>query len=237
MKAMQPEAQNNRIQASPGPAHGPRIFFYRGPSMNPTLKSGDVLHVQSYRDASIRCGDVIVFKVEAKSTVVAHRVISIGADRLRTRGDNTDNADPWTVSRSEVMGRVVSASRGGRSRVVHGGTLGQIRGRIVRLERVLRKRLVRLLQPSYRRVAAWGLFRWIARCTTTRVVSFSRPGMPPELHLEMGGRIIGLLLPGQERWRITPPFRLFIDEGSLPSREPCPPGQSSPPSGAFPVCE
>ncbi len=59
----------------------------------------------------------------------------------------------------------------------------------------------------------------IARIMETRIVSFSRPVMPPELHLHMAGRVIGRLLPGEERWRIKPPFRLIVDEDSLPGNE------------------
>lgn len=187
--------------------------------MNPTLETGDLLHLAQYGTAAIREGDVIVFKPEGKTNAVTHRVMCIDGNCVRTQGDNNDQADPWVVTGDMVLGRVVSATTAGRCRSVHGGVRGRIQGRVVRLRRSVRQRLFRLIQPSYRHVAAWGLFRWIARIVETRIVSFSRPGMPRELHLHMAGRVIGRLLPGEERWRIKPPFRLIVDEGSLPGNE------------------
>jgi hypothetical protein len=37
-----------------------------------------------------------------------------------------------------------------------------------------------------------------------------------ELQLLMGRRVIGRWLPGMSRWHIRRPFRLFVDEASLP---------------------
>jgi hypothetical protein len=187
--------------------------------MNPTLKTGDLLHLAPYGKQAIRRGDVIVFRHTARANAVTHRVVTIFGDVLETRGDNNDGIDPWMVSRDSVLGRVTSITRSGRLRTVRGGLLGRIRGSIVGLQRLTRQKLVGLLKPTYRRVAAWGVFRWTARRMETRIVSFRRPGMPPELHLHLAGRVIGRLLPGEQHWRITPPFRLLIDADSLPSNE------------------
>jgi hypothetical protein len=47
-----------------------------------------------------------------------------------------------------------------------------------------------------------------------RVVAFERP-KGTEYHVLIGPRLIGQLLPG-EQWRIERPFRLFVEEKSLP---------------------
>jgi hypothetical protein len=197
----------------------PEVFFYTGPSMNPTLKAGDLLHLAQYGDSDIRNGDVIIFRPDGMTNAVTHRVVSIDGECVRTRGDNNDGADPWIITREQVLGRVVAASRDGRSRSVHGGMPGRIQGNLSTLRRSTRKKLYRLAQPTYRRISAWGVFRWLARRMETRIVSFKRPGLPPELHLQMAGRVIGRLLPGEERWRIKPPFRLLVNEDTLPGND------------------
>jgi signal peptidase I len=212
-KAMHHKSNDNKTPAGPV---APSVFLYTGPSMNPTLKTGDLLHVAQYEGTAIRRGDVIVFKPAGKTNAVTHRVVAIDGERVQTRGDNNDGTDPWLITRDHVLGRVISATRRGRPRWVHGGVLGRMHGRIVGLRRPICQKLFRLLQPTYRRLSALGIFRWAARSMDIRIVSFARPGMPQELHLQMAGRVIGRLLPGEERWRIKPPFRLLVNEDSLP---------------------
>jgi hypothetical protein len=49
----------------------------------------------------------------------------------------------------------------------------------------------------------------------TKVISFDR-AEGTELQLLLGRRVIGRWLPGMTQWLIRRPFRLFVDEGSLP---------------------
>jgi signal peptidase I len=187
--------------------------------MNPTLKAGDVLHLSRYAEEAIREGDVIVFKRDSSANAVTHRVVSTDCARVQTRGDNNDATDPWIISRDQVVGRIDSVTREGRTRRLYGGLPGRLYTRILRLRRSVRRSLFRKLQPAYRRVAAWGVFQWAARSLETRIVYFRRSGMPPELHLLLAGRVIGRLLPGEKGWRIKPPFRLVINEDLLPGNQ------------------
>ena len=76
----------------------PVRFIYRGPSMRPTFRPGQVLYVRP-QALDIAPGDVIVFPDQKSGDFqVVHRVISTTADGLVTRGDNNLRSDPLLVS-------------------------------------------------------------------------------------------------------------------------------------------
>ncbi len=98
-------------------AHGRTIKFSApGGSMRPTIRGGEVIHVEPVRPASIGAGDIILFHQGTR--IVAHRVVRIaqlrGTRAFLTRGDAAFAADPW-VAAGAVMGKVVAVERGGRT--------------------------------------------------------------------------------------------------------------------------
>jgi hypothetical protein len=195
-------------------------FFYNGPSMNPTFRVQDVLHLVPYHEDPIRPGDVIVFRHPQEHGNVVHRVIAVRADGLlSTQGDNNEQVDACPLNRTDVIGRVTRVNRRGTSRVVRGGSVGLMIGTAARFRNTSRRILVRLLRPVYRGLAGSPLFRWAAAKMEIRVVSFTRCSGGCELQLMMRDRCIGRLLPGQTEWQIKPPFRLLVDEKSLPTGE------------------
>lgn len=189
---------------------------YIGPSMNPIFKAGDRLRIISYDLGKIRAGDVVVFVSPEDGSKVVHRVISVNSDGIRTRGDNSYHEDAWVLSREHIIGRVVAAQRGNRRRRVFGGPLGRLFAASVRVIRAIDSRVCSLLRPAYEELAKGGIFfRLLPAQTRPRVVSFDRAA-GKELQLLMGRRVIGRWLPGMSRWHIRRPFRLFVDEASLP---------------------
>jgi signal peptidase len=193
-----------------------KLIFYRGPSMNPTLKVPDMLYLLPYQDGRILPGDVVVFRPPNSKRLVVHRVVSVDAEAIRTRGDNNRRIDPWVITPDRVIGRVVEAQRGSRYRSLSSGARGRIHLQVVRANRALALKLARLLAPVYHRLARRGVFRrWLPRRRRMRVVSFERPG-GRELRLLLGRSVIGHRVPGGNGWEIRPPFRLFVDEESLP---------------------
>jgi len=84
---------------------------YIGPSMNPTLKAGDGLIVVAYEDSPIFVGDVVVFRHPEKKHRIAHRVVTVDSRGLTTRGDGNHRLDPWVLTRTDIIGRVVAAQR------------------------------------------------------------------------------------------------------------------------------
>jgi len=194
----------------------PKSMMYTGTSMNPALKASDVLQVLPYRREKIQPGDVIVFLPPGSSHVVVHRVISVNAQAIRTRGDHNRDIDSWVVSSDCVVGRVVWAQRGNRRRSIHGGLRGRLYSFGIRPIRMIDLKISSLLHPIYRRLAQTGVLRpWLPVRMETRVLSFDRSA-GTELQLVMGRRIIGRLLPGRNEWLIRRPFRLFVNEASLP---------------------
>lgn len=190
---------------------------YLGPSMNPSLKAGDGLKVVPYDDQKVRVGDVVVFRPPGGNHDVVHRVVSIGSGGVRTRGDNNSQVDPWVLQPRDIIGRVVSARRGSDTVTVRGGTWGRVLGPTLRTRKRLTQTISRILHPTYhllarsRRISAFLPFQ-----QKTRVLSFDRPH-GKEYQLLLHNRVIGRRPPGKDRWHISRPFRLFIDESSLPN--------------------
>ena len=189
---------------------------YIGPSMNPTLKPGDRLHIISYGEQRIRRGDVIVFIPPGGDSKIVHRVSSVNSAGIRTRGDNCYHEDDWVLRQDNILGRVVAAQRGNRRRRIFGGLLGRLFALTVRVIHAMDSRVSYLLHPVYDQLARADIFtRLVPAQIRSRVISFNRDA-GTELQLVMGQRVIGRWLPGRSRWNICRPFRLFVDEAALP---------------------
>jgi hypothetical protein len=192
------------------------IINHIGPSMNPTLKSGDVLQVIPYDGKKVRRGDVIVFLSPENGHIITHRVISVDSQGIKTRGDNNNQVDPLILTPDHILGHVVCAKRRDRRRKIFGGSIGRLFAGAIRAIHVIDESVSSLLRPVYHRLARSGVFRGLLPGRMEpRVLSFNRPG-GTELQLLMGRRVIGRWLPGRDRWRIRRPFRLFVDEAKLP---------------------
>jgi signal peptidase len=189
---------------------------YIGPSMNPTLKSGDRLQVIPYNGQKIRRGDVVVLTPPGGGSKIIHRVVSVDSQGIKTRGDNNNKCDPWVLSSDHIVGCVVSLRRGNRQLRVFGGLLGHLFAMAIRAINIIDLNLTSLLRPFYQRLAKAGFFRrWLPSWMKTRAISLRHPA-GTELQLLMGRRVIGRWLPGKTRWHIRRPFRLFVNEETLP---------------------
>ncbi len=74
-------------------------------SMKPLIDVGDVIIVK--READVSVGDIAVFWIGGK--LVAHRVIEVREDGLRTMGDAIGKPDPWIVKYDYLIGKVVAS--------------------------------------------------------------------------------------------------------------------------------
>jgi signal peptidase I len=191
-------------------------MIYKGPSMHPTLKPGDRLFIRSYYGQKIHRGDVIVFISPGDGSRVVHRVVSSDLSGIRTQGDNNNRVDPWLLSHDQMLGRVYSAKRGNKRRRIFGGTVGRLFAVAVRAIHTVDSWVSFLLRPAYNELAKVSIFtRLLPTQMRPRVVSFEQ-GAGKELQLLMGRRVVGRWLPGKAGWRIRRPFRLFVDEETLP---------------------
>ena len=198
------------------PGYASKKMIYMGSSMYPALKASDTIHVLLCGGKQIRRGDVIVFSTQNSNDMVVHRVVSISGRGLRTRGDNNNDIDSCFLSPDRVIGRVVHVQRGDRLLTIYGGTRGLLYASAIRFLCNIDSVISSFLNPAYHRLAKTGLLRrWLPDEMRMRVLSFNRSdGM--EFQLLMAGRVIGRLLPGKNEWFIRRPFRLFVDEASLP---------------------
>jgi len=201
----------------------PKSMNYIGSSMNPTLRPGVRLDVRAYQGEKIRRGDVIVFISPEDGSKVVHRVISIDSNGIKTQGDNCNSEDDWVLSREDILGRVVAIQRNNRRRRIFGGPLGRLFAVTVRIIRAIDSPVSYVLRPAYNELAKVGILtRLLPAQMRPRVISLNRDA-GTELQLLMGRQVIGRLLPGMTRWHISRPYRLFVDEESLPEN----PGKAS----------
>jgi len=192
------------------------IFIYTGSSMNAIFKDGDRLLVIPYSDRKIRKGDVIIFLPPGGGERIIHRIIAVNSEGIRTRGDNSNHEDQWILRPEQILGCVIFRQRGGKKRKVFGGPWGRLTAWIMRTIHGIDQSLSWTLGPLYRWLARSGLLRhWLPGKRKIHVFYFKRP-QGIELQLHLGKRLIGRLLPGSSRWQIRRPYRLFIDEASLP---------------------
>lgn len=87
-------------------------YVVRSDSMSPAIDAGSVVFVSETSPEAIDEGDVITFRESdgAGDDLVTHRVVDVtgqGDQReFRTKGDANDDADPGSVSRSQIVGVV-----------------------------------------------------------------------------------------------------------------------------------
>jgi len=188
-----------------------------GPSMNPVLKTGDVLNISTYGSRKIRVGDVIVFNQPEDNYNIVHRIVSINPQGIKTKGDNNLNMDQWILSPDDIIGRVVSVQRKNENLKIHGRSRGRIFAFMFWILKRIDFALSMIIHPIYRGLTISGMFLIYCRfLPEIRILAFNRP-KGKELYLLMGNRIIGRHSPEYVQWRIERPFRLFINEASLPT--------------------
>jgi signal peptidase I len=194
-----------------------QLMFYTGPSMNPTLRASDILHIVPYDHRTIRLGDVIVFMPSEGGRPISHRAVFQDARGVLTRGDNNTCVDPCVLEHSRIIGQVMFARSGDKWRRIYGGTLGRVIGNLMNVRNLIDRRLSAVLNarahgPSrLKKVGTWIMSRM-----QTRIVRFSASG-GSELQMLLGSHLIARLPAGRDRWVIRRPFRLFIDEAALPT--------------------
>jgi signal peptidase I len=195
---------------------------YTGPSMNPTLKAGDVLTTIPYEDRKIRVGDIVVFQPSEGMRHVVHRVVSYDSCGVKTRGDNNPKADPYVMPPSRIIGKVDSVKRGNINIPICGGHRGSIYANILLITKRINVILSKILHPAYHWLSQKGFLRRIlSPLLKTKVLYFKKHGSV-EMQILIGRRVVARRLPGDSEWRIRRPYRLVIDETFLMDKHPVP---------------
>ena len=185
--------------------------------MNPTLKERDILHILPYVNRRIQPGDVIGFTISKDEPLISHRVVSIQPQFVKTKGDNSLTVDAWPVYPKHILGRVEFLQRGKRRIKVFGGRTGRVIAKRIGIIVGVKTKIKSILKPVYLMFSRSVIIKGrLHRLFKIRIFRFKRPN-GTELQLFFGKRLIGRLNPGENIWRIKKPFRLFVDETSLPS--------------------
>jgi signal peptidase len=180
--------------------------------MNPTLSESDVLEIKSYCNQTVHVGDVILFIPPEGNSLAVHRVVRISPEGVRTRGDNNSCVDPWIIHPEDILGRVVRAARGKKQRFVYGGIRGQLWSLSARAFKMLEKRL----SFFYHHLGQSGFFRYFVPLQKRMRIIALTSATEKEFKLLLGRWVVGRYKPDMISWHIRRPFRLFVDERSLP---------------------
>jgi len=77
-------------------------------SMEPTFQTGSIISIKlGTNHSTYQKGDIITFRMEEK--IITHRIMDVikenGQAWYKTKGDNNDAQDLWTVSSQDVVGK------------------------------------------------------------------------------------------------------------------------------------
>ena len=85
------------------PVLGYSVASVEGQSMEPTLRSGDLLLFR--RDSNPEVGDIIVYE-KSPGILIVHRIVSEIGDEIVTKGDNNRAPDP-VFEKEKIVGKVI----------------------------------------------------------------------------------------------------------------------------------
>ena len=84
------------------PVLGYSVASVEGQSMEPTLRSGDLLLLR--RDLNPEVGDIVVYE-KSPGILIVHRIVKVG-DEIVTKGDNNRAPDP-VFEKEKIVGKVI----------------------------------------------------------------------------------------------------------------------------------
>ncbi|TWP38994.1 signal peptidase I [Leekyejoonella antrihumi] len=85
---------------------GYRAYIIHTGSMRQTLVPGDLVIDRPVDDGGYHTGDIITFRHSAGPDLVTHRIRTVTAQGIHTKGDANPTADVWTIAPSMVRGVV-----------------------------------------------------------------------------------------------------------------------------------
>lgn len=194
------------------------LCAFAGQSMLPTLVTGDLLELVDYGSRSVQVGDIICFRRPNDGYLVVHRVLGVGYDGIRTRGDGSAADDEWRVCPVEIIGRVIAVRRGDRRYEILGGRLGILTMHLHRLARRAAGRLGRVMCATLQPLITQTVVRFLPARLRPRLVVFNN-----QMRVFMANRCIGVFDVNQRRWRVRSWYQFFVDISKLPPQVSIPP--------------
>lgn len=187
-----------------------------GPSMYPTLKSGDGIQVEEYANFSdIKIGDVIICPHPNQSVNVVHRVIEIHRLGVVTRGDNNNKIDPYLIDFKDIKGKVVAAKRANKTIKITGGLMGYLIHKIMVLRcYFFHSAFIKLLCYLSRKLEKSGILNFIHPIFKTEIVYVKRYNVN-EIILLANKKVAGKYRSDTSTWKIEFPYKYFINKNKL----------------------
>lgn len=205
------------VAASPEMPADTFFSAHRGTSMNPTLSRLDILEILPYKARKPQLGDVVFFLPPSHDDYFVHRIVLVGDSFFLTKGDNNTKIDTWTLRNNDIYGRVIAAHKGNKRRVILNGFPGRFVEKFCHFRKFFSRLIARLLGPAYRSLCSDGFLHWIIPYRfIPRVVTFHSDSDSSH-QLLLGKRIIGFYDCTLLQWQIRRPFRVLVDESSLPT--------------------
>lgn len=189
----------------------PNTLLYLGPSMKPTLKSFDIVHIVPYQNHPKK-GDVVAIRRNDIDSLVIHRIIAITPEGIITQGDSNQQRDPETIQRSNILGRVTFVKRSDRIIPICCGFMGYstfVRCRIISKITGAGKNLMRY--PYWHLVSSQAFKRIVSFFLVYRAVQYSGSART-EIQLYLGPLYIGRMRKGRDTWEIRSPFRVLFSD-------------------------
>jgi signal peptidase I len=98
---------SSRISGGAPTVLGYQVKAVLSGSMEPTFQTGSIIGIETKdKHTSYQKGDVITFNMDGK--VITHRITDVkkqnGQAVYKTKGDNNDGEDRWTVSPQNIIG-------------------------------------------------------------------------------------------------------------------------------------
>jgi signal peptidase I len=182
-------------------------FHYRGISMHGTFQPGDLLVVAPVTMKDIRCGDVVAFRWRGSTSPrqrIVHRVQAYLPEGLITRGDHCHTADPSVVTAQNLIGRVSTFERDGKTRSVLGGW----RGRAWALALRLWRRVAPVVGWPYRRFRDADLLGSVWHPSLTQIHLETEAG--PVIKTIHRKRTVARWWPAEGRFWCRKPYDLIL---------------------------
>jgi len=186
--------------------------------MNPALLQDDILEWVPVSERLPVPGDVIIFHDPANTgCLIIHRVVGKYPDgSYCTRGDNMLCNDGHPVKLSSIIGVVTGGIREERPLDVSMGFAGVMHHQYAQQRAKLLSRLEHFFSRPYWKLSQKRVICRIVPHRYRQRLVLIKTYEGYDLHVYLGGRLVGWKGEKDRYWTILPPYRLFIDWGHLP---------------------
>jgi signal peptidase len=180
-----------------------------GNSMKPTLSEPIILEV--FRAEQYNRGDVVVFSDRNSHTIV-HRIVKLTESNFITRGDN-NLMDDEPIVQANISGKVVAAYRGEKRYRLSEGKNGYRLHRYLQVQKAILRYPQRILSIVYHLLCRTNFFaKLLPLKFKFKIIQYQNN----QAQVHLGKILVGWYDVRRQNWIIFRPWRIFIDEKTLP---------------------